>query len=101
MVESAESRQGLNLAFTRRADFRRPTCWRVLRESKMSPVLVIVEQVGRHRPFEMALIQDDHVVKQVALATSHPALSNTVLPRTAKRLCELAGFPSPSLPKPR
>src|SRR6266699_1235750 len=34
-------RQGLNMAFTRRADFCRPTCWRVLPESKMSPVLVI------------------------------------------------------------
>src|SRR5271163_4516885 len=84
MVQPAESRQGLNMAFTRRADFCRPTCWRVLRESKMSPVLVIVEQVGRHQPFEMALFQDDHVVKQVASATSNPALSNTVLPRTAK-----------------
>src|SRR2546430_1996322 len=30
------------------------------------------------------LIQDDHVVKQVASATSRPALSNTVLPGTAK-----------------
>src|SRR2546427_2803844 len=30
MVQPAESRQGLNLAFTRRADFCRPTCWRVL-----------------------------------------------------------------------
>src|SRR6266481_5477345 len=84
MVQPAESRQGLNPAFTRRADFRRPTCWRVLRESKMSPVLVIVVQVRRHQPFEMALIQDNHVVQQVASATSHPALSNTVLPRTAK-----------------
>jgi hypothetical protein len=70
MVQPAESRQELNLAFTRRADFRTPTCWRVLRESKMSLVLVIVEQVGRHQPFEMALIQDDHVVNQVASATS-------------------------------
>src|SRR6266853_2883563 len=39
MVQPAESRQGLNLAFTRRADFCRPTCWRVLREPKMRPVL--------------------------------------------------------------
>src|SRR5258707_9338587 len=84
MVQPAESRQGLNPAFTRRADFRRPTCWRVLRESKMRPVLVIVVQVRRHQPFEMPLIQDNHVVQQVASATSHPALSNTVLPRTAK-----------------
>ena len=84
MVQPAESGQGLNLALTRRADFRRPTCWRVLRESKMRPVLVIVEQVGGHQPFEMALIQDNHVVQQVASATSNPALRNTVLPRAAK-----------------
>src|SRR5882724_8763035 len=42
MVQPAESRKGLNLAFTL-ANFCRPTCWRVLRESQMSPVLVIVE----------------------------------------------------------
>src|SRR4029077_19080650 len=37
----------------------------------MRPVFVIIEQVGRHQPFEMPLIQDDHVVQQVASATSH------------------------------
>ena len=46
----------------------------------MSPVLVVVEQIQRHQPFEMPLIQEDHVVQQVAPATSHPALRNTVLP---------------------
>src|SRR6266403_3573652 len=85
MVQPAESRQGLNLAFTLRANFCRPTCWRVLSESEVSPVLMIVEQVRRHQTFEMPLVQDDHVVKQVASATSHPTLSNTVLPRTDTR----------------
>ena len=61
MVQSAESRKGLNLAFSLRANCCRPTRWRVLRESEMSPVLVVVEQVRRHQPFEMPLIQDDHV----------------------------------------
>ena len=84
MVQPAESRPGLNLAFTRRADFCRPTCWRVLRERKMRPVLVIVVQVRRQQPFEMPLIQDNHVVQQVSSTASHPPLSNTVLPRTAK-----------------
>jgi hypothetical protein len=27
----------------------------------MRPVLAIIEQVGRHQPFEMLVIQDDHV----------------------------------------
>jgi hypothetical protein len=47
MVEPAESREGLNLAFTRSANFCRPTCWRVLRESKMSSVLVKTLRLGR------------------------------------------------------
>src|SRR6516225_4973274 len=84
MVQPAESRKGLNLAFTRRVNFCCTTSWRVLRQSKMSPVLMVVEQVGRHQSFEMPLIDDDHVVQQVAPATSHPTLSNTVLPRTGK-----------------
>src|SRR5260370_36820611 len=84
MVQPAQSRKGLNLVFTCRANFCRPTCWRVLCEPKMRPVLMVVEHVGRHQPFEMPLIQDDHVGQQVASATSHPALRNTVLPRTAK-----------------
>src|SRR6516162_8884312 len=86
MVQPAESRKGLNLASTRRANFCCTTCWRVLRESKMSSVLMVVAQVGRQESFEMPLIQDYHVVQQVASATSHPTLSNTVLPRTAKGL---------------
>ncbi len=45
----------------------------------MSPVLVIVEQIQRHQPFQMPLIQDDHVVQQVAPATSNPAFRNSVL----------------------
>src|SRR6516164_6231983 len=84
MVQPAESRKGLNLAFTRSANFCSTTCWRVLRESKMRPVRMVIEQVGRHESFEMPLIEDDHVVQQVASATSYPALGNTVLPRTAK-----------------
>src|ERR1700732_218688 len=84
MVQPAESRKGVNLAFSLRANCCRPTRWRVLRESKMRPVLVIVEQVRRHQPFEMSLIHNDHVVQQVASATSDPALRNTVLPRTTK-----------------
>src|SRR5215469_3810685 len=84
MVQPAESRKGLNLAFTCRANFCCTTSWRVLRQSKMSPVLMVIEQVGKHQSFEMPLIEDDHVVQQVASATSYPALSNTVLPRTAK-----------------
>jgi hypothetical protein len=49
MVQGTESRKGLNLPFTRRANFCRPTCWRVLRESEMSPVLAPHELAYRIR----------------------------------------------------
>ena len=84
MVQPAESRKGLNLAFNLSMNFYRPACWRVFREAEMCPVLMVIEQVRSHQPFEMPLIQDDHVVKQIVPATSHPAFSDTVLPRTAK-----------------
>jgi len=64
MVEPAQSREGLNLAFTRKANFCCTTCWSVLRKSKMSPVLMVVELVGRQQSFEMPLIQDYHVVSK-------------------------------------
>ena len=41
MVQPTESRKGLNLVFTRSANFCCTTCWRVLRESKMRPVLMV------------------------------------------------------------
>ena len=65
MAQATESRKGLNLPLTRRANFCRPTCWRVLGESEMRPVLVIIEQVRRHQPFEMPLIQDDSLCRAV------------------------------------
>ena len=45
MVQPAESRKGLNLAFTFSENFCSTTCERVLREPKMSAVMVIVEEV--------------------------------------------------------
>ena len=100
MVQPTEPWQGLNLAFSPGADRYWPTCWRVLLEPQVRSILVVVGHVLRHQPFEMPLIQDDHVVKQVSSATPNPALSNTVLPRTAKKQCVLGGFPFPSPPTP-
>ena len=61
-----------------------PTCGRILRESEVRSIFMVVANILRHQPFEVLLIQDDHVVQQVSSATPHPALSDTVLPRTAK-----------------
>src|SRR4029077_8810674 len=79
VVQAAESRQGLNLAFSPRANCCWPTCWGVLLETQVRAIIVVIEHVLGHQPFEMPFIQDDYVVKQVSSATSNPALSDTVL----------------------
>src|SRR6266851_3724723 len=98
MVQAAESRPGLNLASSPGADCWWPTCWRVLGEPEVRPILVVIAHVLSHQPLQMSLIQDDHVIQQISPATSNPTLSNTVLPRAAK--CS-AGWLAPHVPHHR
>jgi hypothetical protein len=79
MVQSTESRKGVNLASRRRTYRCWPTCSRILRESEVRPIFMIVANVLGHQPFEVPLIQNDHVFQQVSSTTPHPALSDTVL----------------------
>jgi hypothetical protein len=84
MVQSAESRKGVNLASHQRTHRCWPTRRRVLRESEVRPIFMVIAHILSHQPLEVLLIQDDHVVQQVSSATPDPALRDTVLPRTAK-----------------
>ena len=56
-----------------------PTGWRVLRQSQMRSILVVVAHVFCHESLEMPLIEDNYVIQQVSSATPNPALSNPVL----------------------
>ena len=57
----------------------------------MTAVFVVVAEVQAHEPYEMALAEDNDVLEELATAISDPALSRSVLPRTAigdaNRLC--------------
>jgi hypothetical protein len=46
----------------------------------MRAVIMIIRRVCGKKPLEMALVQGDDVVEQVASAASHPALRYSVLP---------------------
>ncbi len=61
-----------------------PTGWRILRESEVRPIFMVIANIFGHQPLEVLLIQHDHVVQQVSSATPHPALCDAVLSRTAK-----------------
>jgi hypothetical protein len=56
VVQAVESRQGLNLAFSPRANCCWPTCWGVLRETQVRSIIVVIEHVLGHQPFEMPFI---------------------------------------------
>ena len=59
---------------------RRPR--RLLAQRFMSTVLVIVGQVFVCKPFQMSLIQRDHVTRHLPATTFNPAFRDSVLPWT-------------------
>ena len=47
----------------------------------MRAVIVMIRRVRGKKLLEMALVQGDDVVEQIAPATAHPAFRHSVLPR--------------------
>src|SRR5882762_8795673 len=58
--------------------------WRSLPERKMRAVLVVVADVFRKQPLQMAFAPCNDVVQQVAATTLNPSLCSAILPRTFK-----------------
>ena len=54
-----------------------------LRQREMSSIVVIIADVITHKALQMAFIQDDHMVEQIASAVANPSLGNAVLPWTS------------------
>jgi hypothetical protein len=63
----------------------------LLVQAEMSPVIVVVTNVLIHQPFQMPLIENDHMIEQITTATAYEALGHAILPRaleqSAHRLC--------------
>ena len=57
---------------------------RLLRKAKVRAVFVVVADVFREQPFQMAFIERDDVVQQVPAAASHPAFGDAILPGAFK-----------------
>src|ERR1035438_5617050 len=58
---------------------------RLLLQPEVGSVVVIIGNVLGEESLQMALIQRDHVVEQVAAAASDPTLGDTILPGTPNR----------------
>ena len=55
--------------------------WCLFREAEMRAVFVVVADVLIEQPFQMAFMECDDVVQEVAAAAFHPALGDAILPR--------------------
>ena len=52
----------------------------MFREAEMRAVFVVVADVLIEQPFQMAFMECDDVVQEVAAAAFHPALRDAILP---------------------
>ena len=85
MMQAAEPRHGDNFA-ARICSRRRDTPIRsLLVQAEVGSVLVVVANILVHQPLQVALVEHDHMVEQVAAAVAHEALCNAVLPRAFER----------------
>src|ERR1035437_9948011 len=62
-----------------------PTSRRLLVQTEVGSVVVIIGNVLGEESLQMALIQRDNAVEQAAAAASDPTLGDTILPRTLNR----------------
>ena len=84
MMQPAKLRRGNDLRMHWSSLHRLSASRRLLVQSEMRPVFVIVANVFVHEALQAACIQHDHVVEQIAAAGANPTFGHTVLPGTAE-----------------
>jgi hypothetical protein len=62
-----------------------PSVRTVLAQSQVHAVFMVVTHVFRQKPFQVPLIEHDHMIEQISTATPHPAFGNSILPRASER----------------
>ena len=85
MMQASEPRHGDHLRIDRRALCGRSACRSFFAQAEMSSVVMIVVDIFPHETFQMALIQDDDVIKKIAAAGADPPLGHTILPGASNR----------------
>ncbi len=84
MVQSAKPWHGDNFAVLVRTCHRLTPCRSLLAQAEMRSVAVIVADVLVHQAFQMAFVQNDHMVEQIPAAVSDPSFGHAVLPGTSE-----------------
>ena len=97
MVETTEPQQRHNAATCAIVSLNLPISGCLLLKPEMSPVLVIVADVIGHQALQMALVEHDNVVEQIAAAAGNNAFGDAVLPGTAEHTAAVARRDSPTV----
>ena len=84
MMQTAKPWHRGNRSSSGRLVYRFPAGGCSLCQCEISAVLVVVADVIIHETLEMLLVQNNHMIEQVAAAAADPALGDAVLPRTPK-----------------
>ena len=71
MMQAAESRKRSHAASLCGTTPSQPTRGRILFESQVRAIFMVIGQIFRKQPFQMSLVEHDHVIEQFAAAASH------------------------------
>lgn len=80
MMQTTESRERNYLGATERAS---SPVRRFLIQSQVSSIVMVVRDIIRDKPPQMALVRRNHVIQQISSTTSNPAFRHSILPGTA------------------
>src|SRR6266851_2903856 len=80
MMQSAQTRQRDYGCFRRWLSLDRSAIGRVFAEAIVNSVFVMVVHVIAHQPTKMRFVECDHLIEDLAAATSHPSLRDSILP---------------------
>ena len=81
MMQSAQTRQRDYGCFRGWLLIDQSAIGRVFAEAIVNSVFVVVVHVIAHQPTKMWFVECDHVIEDLAPATSHPSLRDSILPR--------------------
>jgi len=82
MMQSAQSRHRDDFAIRNGIRFVFAPAGRLLRQREVRPVLVVIANEFGHEPFQVAFVEDDHMIEQIPAASADETLRHAILPRT-------------------
>ena len=63
-----------------------------LPQSKMSAIFMVIADIVGKQPFQVPLVERDHMIQEVSAAAFDPPLSNSILPRALPRSAPTLDF---------